>query len=74
MENFKFNAIIEEGENGWYIGQVQEVPEAISQGKTVDELLVNLADALKLVIDTKRKTVLQHFKGRKTIKRSFEIA
>jgi predicted RNase H-like HicB family nuclease len=45
MKNFKFTAIIEKGENGWYVGQVEEVPEAISQGKMIAELKENLIDA-----------------------------
>ena len=55
MENFKFTAVIEEGENGWFVGQVEEVPEAISQGKTVEELLENLTDAVKLVFEAKHQ-------------------
>lgn len=74
MKNFKFTAVIEEGENGWLVGQVEEVPEAISQGKTVEELLENLTDAVKVVLEAKRESVLLHFKGRKTIKRKLEIA
>jgi predicted RNase H-like HicB family nuclease len=74
MENFQFTAIIEEGENGWFVGQVEEVPEAISQGKTVEELLENLTDAVKLVLQAKRESVVKQFKGRKTIKRKLEIA
>ena len=74
MENFKFTAVIEEGENGWFVGQVEEVPEAISQGKTVEELLENLSDAVKVVLQSKRESVIKQFKGRKTIKRKLEIA
>ena len=40
----KFTAIIEKGENGWYVCQVEEIPQAMSQGKTVDELKENLLD------------------------------
>jgi len=36
--NMKFTAIIEQGESGWFVGQIKEVPAAISQGKTVIEL------------------------------------
>jgi len=25
------------GESGWYVGQIEEVPAAISQGKTIEE-------------------------------------
>jgi len=46
-----FTAIIEQGENGWLIGQIKEVPAALSQGKTIEELKANLLDALKLVLN-----------------------
>jgi predicted RNase H-like HicB family nuclease len=48
-------AIIEEGENGWLVGQINEVPAAISQGKTMAELKENLLDALKMVLNTDTK-------------------
>ena len=47
----KFTAIIEQGENGWLIGQIKEVPAALSQGKTIEELKANLLDALKLALN-----------------------
>jgi predicted RNase H-like HicB family nuclease len=42
--------IIEKGENGYYVGQIQEYPAALSQGKTIHELKENLKDALKLLL------------------------
>ena len=48
------NAIIEKCEDGWYVGQIEEFPEAVSQGKTVKELQENLIDALHLVMDSQR--------------------
>jgi predicted RNase H-like HicB family nuclease len=44
-----FTASIEQGENGWLVGQVNEWPAAISQGKTIEELTENLIDALRLL-------------------------
>lgn len=48
----KFTAIIEPGESGWYVGQIEEVPAAMSQGETIEDLKDNLLDALNLVLDT----------------------
>jgi len=31
-----FNARIQKGENVYYIGQIEEMPEVISQGKTIE--------------------------------------
>jgi predicted RNase H-like HicB family nuclease len=46
----EFTVIIEQGENGWLVGQIKEVPAAISQGRTLEGLKANLSDALKLVL------------------------
>jgi predicted RNase H-like HicB family nuclease len=53
-----FTAIIEQGESGWYVGQVEEVPAAISQGKTIEELKANLIDALGLILGTPKDIVI----------------
>ena len=51
----KLTTIIEKSEDGWYVGQIEEFPAAISQGKTINELKVNLADAFKLLLETKKE-------------------
>ena len=53
--NMKFTAIIEQGESGWFVGQVEEVPAAISQGETIEKLKANLLDALRLILDTNKE-------------------
>ncbi|HAN77303.1 MAG TPA: type II toxin-antitoxin system HicB family antitoxin [Bacteroidales bacterium] len=40
---------VKHGENGWLVGQLKEKPNVLSQGKNWEELLVNLAEAFKLV-------------------------
>ena len=51
----KLTAIIEKSADGWYVGQIEEIPEAISQGKTIDELKANLVDALELIMQANRE-------------------
>jgi predicted RNase H-like HicB family nuclease len=46
---------IEQGESGWLVGQINELPAAISQGKTLEELKANLIDAVQLLTETKEK-------------------
>ena len=48
-----YTAVIEKTKDGWYVGQIQEHPEAITQGKTIEELESNLSDALKEVLEMK---------------------
>jgi len=45
-------AIQQDGE--WWIGWVEEVPGVNSQGRTREELLANLRDALEEAIDMNR--------------------
>ena len=53
MKNAELTIIIEQDmESGWFVGQIKEYPAAISQGKTIEELKVNLIDALKLLNET----------------------
>ena len=74
MPNFQFTAIIQKGENGYYVGQVAEVPEAISQGHTMVELEANLIDALLLVWESNRIDAKIRYAGQKTILHKFEIS
>ena len=49
-EKASFTALIKETTDDWFYGQIEEVPEAMSQGKTIEELTENLSDALLLVL------------------------
>ncbi|MCX6279526.1 MAG: type II toxin-antitoxin system HicB family antitoxin [Bacteroidetes bacterium] len=73
-QEIDFSVVIEKSDDGWYVGQIPEVPEVISQGKTIEELKENLLDALNLVMSTNRETTLQDNAGRKIIKRKLNPA
>jgi predicted RNase H-like HicB family nuclease len=34
----------------WYVGQLRELPNVLSQGKTLEELKENIQDAYELVV------------------------
>lgn len=50
-----YTATLELGEDGWWAAKVVEVPEAISQGRTLDEARTNVADALALALELRVK-------------------
>ena len=52
-----FEATIEKHEK-WYIGWVDAVPSAFSQGKTIEEVEENLVEAVKLILESQRETSL----------------
>jgi predicted RNase H-like HicB family nuclease len=64
----KFTAIIEKSEDGWFVGQIEEIPAAISQGKTIEELKFNLIDALKLIMEVNRESTEKEYQGKTVIR------
>lgn len=61
--------IIQKGENNYYVGQLQEYPAVLSQGKTIEELKTNIADALKLYLEVQKEELNQEYKEKKILKR-----
>ncbi len=46
----RFTIRYSDGGEGWIMAQVEEVPGAISQGRTRDEARENVTDALRLML------------------------
>ena len=54
----EFTAIIEKDED-WYIAYCPEIPGANGQGKTKEECLKSLSDAIKLILEDRRQDVMK---------------
>ena len=54
----EFTAIVERV-GPWYVGYCAEVPGANGQGKTREECLANLREAIALVLDHRRQESLR---------------
>ena len=55
-----FTAIYVQDDGGWWIAFVEELPNVITQGETLDEAREMLADALALILDVHRDDVAKH--------------
>ena len=60
-------------ESGMYVGQIEEFPAAISQGKTIEELKVNLVDALKILLDVQKEQLHKSYGQSKILKRKLQF-
>ena len=60
----RFTAIIERDKDGIYVGKIEEIPAAISQGDTLEELKENLQDALELIFMVNREEVEANYQGK----------
>ena len=63
-----FTAIIEKSDDGWYVGQIEEFPAAISQGKTINELKENLIDAFNLLMETNKEDMEKEYTDKSVIR------
>ena len=50
----KFNVIVEQGEDGYLISEVVELPGCHTQAKTYDELIERNKEAIYLYLNTKK--------------------
>lgn len=50
----RYHSIIKPEPNGWFVGWVEEVPGAISQGRSLDECRNKLRESLELIVETHR--------------------
>lgn len=69
----EYAIIIEKNPNGWYTGQCEQVPEAISEGATLEELKENMADAIKMVLEYKKEETRSHYIGKRIFRRRVAV-
>lgn len=71
----EYSIIIHKDEkSGWYTGQCIQIPGALSQGKTLDELMENMKDAISLMIECNKEDVLKANSGHKVFYRKIVMA
>lgn len=66
----KLTAIFQKSPYG-YIGFIEELPGANTQGKTLKEARENLIEAVQLVLDANRQLFNEEYKGVDLIKEDF---
>lgn len=59
----KYTAVILK-EGSWYAGFIKELPGANSQGKTIEELIDNLKDAVQLILESNLKHKFEEIKNK----------
>ncbi len=69
----KLTAIIEKSDDGWYVGQLEEIPAVLSQGKTIKELKENLLDALQLLLEANREATLINYTDKNVVREQLSV-
>jgi predicted RNase H-like HicB family nuclease len=70
--HIEFSAVFQQVPEG-YIGFVEELPGANTQGATLDEARSNLAEAVKLVLEANRALAEEGLRGQRVIREPLRI-
>ena len=65
--------IVKDTQEGGYIGMCRELPESKSQGETIDELLENMKDAIKLTLEVRKEDQARRLAGRRPLYRKVRV-
>jgi predicted RNase H-like HicB family nuclease len=68
----QFTAVFQQVPEG-YIGFIEELPGANTQGATLDEARANLAEAVELVLEANRALSQESVQGQQVIRESFSL-
>ena len=55
MKVMKFPVTIYQDEEGWYVVECPVIPGCMSQGRTEEETLQNIQEAIQLCLDVRRE-------------------
>ena len=69
----EYTAIIKEVENGWYMGQCEQLPGAITQGRTIEETKENLKEAIKLLLEAEKEDFRIAHRGERFLRRKIAV-
>jgi len=55
MEKYRFQVLIEEDEDGWYVADVPALPGCHTQGRTFEEALAKIREVIEMCIQEMRE-------------------
>lgn len=68
-----FTGVFQQVAGGW-IGSVEELPGANTQGRTLDETRENLKEAIRLVLEANREIARRETQGRDVVRESIAVS
>ncbi|BAZ82801.1 MAG: type II toxin-antitoxin system HicB family antitoxin [Sphaerospermopsis kisseleviana] len=63
MKNKEFYVVIKRDEDGMYIGEVPQLKACYSQGETIDELITNIKEVIKMCLEELGEESITEFIG-----------
>lgn len=63
MDKREFLVVIERDENGFYVGEAPQLRACYNQGRTLDELMENIREAIMLCLEDEGEESMAEFVG-----------
>ena len=73
LMNVEFTAVFRQVPEG-YIGFVEELPGANTQGSTLEEARRNLQEAVELVLEANRELIVEATRGQSVIREPLKVS
>ena len=68
-----FTISIQKSKNGWLAGQCEQLPEAISQGKDMDDLMKNIYSAIEEALEMRQEDFIASHKNDNCIRQTLYL-
>ncbi|MCL2131087.1 MAG: type II toxin-antitoxin system HicB family antitoxin [Lentimicrobiaceae bacterium] len=65
--------IEKDSKSGWLVGQCEEIPEAFSQGKDMNELMYMMKDVIALMLECRREDFRKKYANKNAFVRKLRI-
>jgi len=69
----QFTAVFEQ-DGDWWVGYVEELPGANTQGATLEEARENLKEAVQLILEANRELARREAEGKSVIREELVVA
>ncbi|MBM3327602.1 MAG: type II toxin-antitoxin system HicB family antitoxin [Calditrichaeota bacterium] len=73
MSSNKYTAVFQQ-DGEWWVGWIEELPGANTQGKTIEEARENLIEAVQMTIAANREISRRSVRGRKVVTEEMVVA
>lgn len=64
---------VSEAEGGGYVAYAAELPEAISEGDTLEEARENLRSAIEMVVNSNKSTAVYDLEGKQVTREEIRV-
>jgi predicted RNase H-like HicB family nuclease len=61
----EYTAVFEKMDNGWYFAQCEQMPNAITHGRTIAEAKENLQEVITMLFEIQKEDSLKQRNGKK---------